>query len=195
MNVTFEDIFINYITNIVPSEKFNFPGIVNDDNLLYEPFKIMVTKALVEYEEINSDKDVPYIYESFRTHVLQRIYFNRGASKIRGGSLLSAGMHHFGIAVDIVNLKDKNGNRVKDPNEIIDWEELDYIALRKIMAAHGLSYLSWELCHFQAIPNSQQDDLRNYMFVRMKEWQSYNGLVADGIVGERTIKKAQERYL
>ena len=140
--MNFELVGKHYIEVIVPSDEFTKGSLCGNIDLLYPPFKAGVVDLLESYKQYNKDNDIPYILESYRSHALQNAYFYRGASKIRGGSILNAGMHHFGVAVDIVNLKDKNGNSTKDLNESVDWTELDYTLLRKLANSIGLSILS-----------------------------------------------------
>jgi len=105
-------------------------------------------------------------------------------------------MHHFGIAVDIVNLIDKNGNKTRDRGESVDWINIDYVTMRKVARSLGIFDLgAKEYCHFQAIPKINQSQLRHEVYDYVRIWQKASGLVADGIVGPKTIAKAKELYL
>jgi len=179
----FNEIAKHYVEKIIPSDSFSNGGVCGDMDLLFPLYKVDVMKLIVNYNEFNSGKDIPHVYESFRSHALQSIYYNRGASKIRGGNILNAGMHHFGIAVDIVNKK----------NNTIKWD-LDYTLLRNLANKIGLVSLSWELCHFQMIQTTEQTELRKTVYAYVVKWQKENGLVPDGIVGKKTIAKAKELY-
>lgn len=189
-----QEIAKHYVEIIVPSNEFQQGGVCGNLDLLFPLFKVDVMKLLANYKEFNGDNDVPYVLESYRSHTLQSAYYFRGASKIKGGNILNAGMHHFGIAVDIVNLKDKNGNGTKDLNEAVDWNNLDYTLLRKLADRIGLVSLSWELCHFQDIKTTEQQELRNAVYYYVKDWQKKNGLKPDGIIGKISIAKARELY-
>lgn len=194
--MNYKDLAEHYMSKIVTSDYFQVGEPVNDLNLLYSPFRNTIEAALEEYEEVNGDNDLPYIFETFRSHRQQWNYWYAGRSKVRGGNILTAGMHHFGIAVDIVNLIDKNGNRTKDRGEMVDWENIDYIAMRRVMTAYKAFNLgSYEMCHFQMIPMAEQSTLRHGMYDAIKEWQEKYDLVADGIVGLKTIAKAKEVFL
>ena len=136
----------HYYKVIRTSDKFNTKSPCNDIDLLYPEFKEKIDTLISAYLEEHQTE--PYILETYRSNTMQLIYFNRGASKIR-----TNGMHHYGIAVDIVG-KDKHGN--------IDWDVLDYEWLRHYAVKElGLTVLSWELAHFQFIPVSKQQELRN----------------------------------
>lgn len=179
----FEGIAKHYVEKIIPSDSFSNGGVCGNMDLLFPLFKVDVLKLIVSYNEFNSGKELPYVYESFRSHALQSIYYNRGSSKIRGGNILNAGMHHFGIAVDIVN---KTNSGVK-------WN-LDYTLLRKLADKIGMISLSWELCHFQMVKTTEQTELRKAVYQYLAGWQEENGLKPDGIVGNKTIAKAKELY-
>lgn len=185
----------HYIEVIVPSDNFQSAGVCGDFELLYPPFKARIENLIEEYHKYNPDEDIPYVLESFRSHALQNAYYYRGASKIRGGNILNAGMHHLGIAVDLVNLKDKNGNGFKDPGEVVDWKNLDYVLLRRIANGIGITTLAWEQCHFQHIQTSEQNEARQEVYNYVKQWQYNSNLKPDGIVGPKTIAKAKQLYL
>lgn len=185
-----------YLEHICISDKFSSPGPVSDSNLLYPAFYELIKKAIKQYERVNTDNDCPYLYETYRSHTLQNTYYYRGASKIRGGNILTAGMHHFGIAVDIINLQDKNGNKIKDKGEAVDWSNINYNTLRAITRPLGIFDLGgYEVCHFQAIPVSEQNNLRREVYYAVINFQRENNLVPDGIVGNKTIAKLKEFYL
>ena len=104
-------------------------------------------------------------------------------------------MHHFGIAEDIINLQDKNGNKIKDKGESVDWTNLDYKTMRNITRKMNISDLgNYEVCHFQYIPVSMQSELRELVFNAVKKFQSSHGLVPDGIVGPKTLEVIRKTY-
>lgn len=185
--MNYEDITNNYLFNICVSPDYQNPNPVNNIDYLYPEFKDLILQMLEEYERINLN-DCPYIYETYRSHTLQNTYYYRGASKIRGGNILTAGMHHFGTAVDIINLEDKNGNKIKDKGEAVDWNTIDYKSMRVISRKLGIYDLgNYEVCHFQAIPVSEQSQLRRYIYNKVIQFQKEHNLVPDGIIGNKTI--------
>ncbi len=185
----------HYIEKIVPSDKFLINGVCDIPDLLYKPFRDIISAMFKEYKEKNTDNDVPYAYETFRSHARQSYYYSIGSSPIRGGNILNAGMHHFGIAVDIVNLDDKNNNNIKDGKERVDWTNINYSLFRKLSQKYEVNFLSWEECHFQMIGVNQQGQLRREVYDYVKQWQRASGLLADGIVGPKTIAKTKSLYL
>lgn len=192
MNI--QEISRHYIEKIVPSEQFLTNQPCDTESLLYTPFAELVAEMIIEYNKKNTDNDVPVCFETFRSHARQNHYYSIGSTGIRGGNLLNAGMHHFGIAVDIVDLEDKNNNNIRDNGERVNWEHLNYKLFRELSQKYELNFLSWEECHFQYIGTNQQRQLRLAVYDYVKQWQHSNGLVADGIVGIRTITKAKELY-
>lgn len=185
----------HYIEKIVPSDSFLLNVACDKGSLLYPEFANTISQMLAEYNRKNTDDDVPVLYETFRSHARQNHYYNIGSSGIKGGNLLNAGMHHFGIAVDIVDLEDKNNNGKRDPGERVNWEHLNYRLFREMSQKYGVNFLSWEECHFQLIGTNQQNQLRRAVYDYVRQWQRDNGLLADGIVGPRTIAKAKLVYL
>lgn len=139
----------NYFKNTIQSsELYHSPKPVNDVDLLYPEFKDKVDELISIYKEDHEHE--PFILETYRSNDLQLSYFNRGASKIR-----KDGMHHFGIAVDLVALND-NGH--------VSYDILDYDSLRKTAKELGLTILTWELCHFQFVPVEKQNELRQICY-------------------------------
>lgn len=134
------DFFANVIYK---SDKYETQSPCNDTDLLFPPFYAIVMEMINAYQE--QHETIPFVLETYRSNTLQRIYFNRGASKIRQN-----GMHHYGIAVDLVGRA--NGQ--------IDYEVLDYAWLRDWAKNNGLTVLDWELAHFQFIPVASQNELR-----------------------------------
>lgn len=194
--MNYKSIAENYIKRIIPSDAFNEGELYNDIDLLVPEFKDNILILIEKYGEINTDADVPFINESFRSHKLQTAYYFNRSSKIMGGSIMNAGMHNLGIAVDIINLKDKNGNSVRDRGEAIDWDNIDYLKMREISRPMGIYDLKdYEACHFQGIPsNNEQKELRKFVYNAVIQFQKENGLKGDGIVGPLTIAKAKELF-
>ena len=46
---------------------------------------------------------------------------------------------------------------------------------------------NYEVCHFQAIPVSEQSQLRRYIYNKVIQFQKEHNLVPDGIIGNKTI--------
>ena len=132
-----------FVKNIRTSNYYRTQRPCNNVELLFPEFREIVNKMISEYLEVHQTE--PYILETYRSNDLQLLYFNRGASKIRMN-----GMHHYGIAVDLVGKVDGH----------IDYEVLDYEWLRSWAKENGLTVLSWELAHFQFISVDEQQTLR-----------------------------------
>lgn len=140
-----EEIAKWYKENIKTSDEFNTKSPCNNIDLLFPEFRSLIETMIKEYFEVHQTE--PYILETYRSNDLQKVYYNRGASKIR-----KDGMHHFGIAVDLVG-KDEDGH--------IDYDVLDYQWLRTWAQKNDIVVLNWELAHFQYISVSNQQTLRN----------------------------------
>jgi len=137
---------------IYDSPKYNTPNSCNDTDLLYPPFYEKIKKLETDYLEVH---ETPfYILETYRSNTLQQIYFNRGASQIR-----SNGMHHYGIAVDLVA---KINGKVR-------YDVLDYAWIRDYVSKDDnlwlkegdMTMLNFEDAHIQYIRVSQQNELRH----------------------------------
>lgn len=140
----YDDIVTNYYDKIKTSVYYDSIKPCNDFDLLYADFRLKIIELKSKYLEQHETE--PYILETYRSNDLQIVYYNRGASKTK-----KDGMHHFGIAVDIVG-KTENG---------IDYNILDYDWLRKYAKNNlGLTVLNFELGHFQYIPVENQNILR-----------------------------------
>jgi len=183
-----EEYIRHFFSKICLSDKFFFPGECKDPDLLFPPFLEKINSVKTEYNKYDYDHTV-FIYESFRSNELQRIYFNRGSSKIR-----RFGMHFYGIAADLVHLEDANNNNIQDKGEFVSWEKLNYPLLQELGNANDLTHLAWESCHFQLIPVSLQPNLRNFVTAQVVSFQQDNNLVPDGDVGPKTIAKLRSIY-
>lgn len=170
-----KSIAAHYVAKIIASDKFNNPNPCKDRNLLVKDFNEALTKSIEAFNKKYPDIEIVFV-ETYRSNVLQAIHYKNGASKVK-----KDGMHHFGIAADLafkINGKfSYNG---------------DYVHLRKCHEAQGLHLLGvWDQGHVQLIPVSEQQILRNEVTKAVKAFQKANGLVADGIVGPKTIAKAK----
>lgn len=141
----FEELRKHYQNVIRVSEYYNIIKPCNETSLLFPPFYEKIKELISAYLE--DHETMPYILETYRSNDLQKIYYNRGASKIRKN-----GMHHFGIAVDLV---------AKDENDHIRYDVLDYQWIRKKAREMSLFMLDWEDAHIQDIPVGLQNQLRN----------------------------------
>jgi peptidoglycan hydrolase-like protein with peptidoglycan-binding domain len=166
----FKEITDHYLQKILTSDKYLSPNVISDVDLLVPSFADKIQRLRTAYMEFH--ESTPVIFESYRSDVRQLICFQSGASKIR-----TSGMHHFGIAVDIIAL-DSKGNP--------SWNILDYGSLHKIASSLGLIYLDFEACHFQLIETWQQNLLRQAVTSAIIDFQKSHSLVTDGIPGIKT---------
>ena len=183
-----EEYIKHFFSQICLSDNYFSPRICQNPNLLYPPFMnklVNVSKEYNKYDQVNK----VFAYETFRSNELQKVYFNRGASKVR-----RFGMHFFGIAADLVHLDDKDGDDVQDKGEFVSWEKLNYSLLQELSNAQDLTHLAWETCHFQLIPVSLQQNLRNFVTAQVVSFQQDNNLIPDGDVGPKTIAKLRSIY-
>lgn len=172
------DIAAHYVSKLISNPLYNSANPVRDTALLFPAFLTLLTQAIKLFNARYPDIKVVFV-ETYRSNTLQLIHFNNGASKIR-----KDGMHHFAIAVDcFFNVDGKNTYNG------------DYKFLRECFSQVGLTLLGlWDMGHVQMIPISDQQNLRNEVAKAVKRFQSENGLVADGIVGKKTIAKAKEIF-
>jgi hypothetical protein len=141
----YEEIKTHFDEVIRNSDSYDTLKPCKDTSLLFPPFYEKIQELIKAYLEVHETE--PYILETYRSNDLQELYYHRGASKIRKN-----GMHHYGIAVDLV----------AKVNGKIDYDTLDYAWLRNYATKElGLTVLTWELAHFQYIPVSEQQALRN----------------------------------
>jgi hypothetical protein len=178
----------HFFSKICLSDKFFYPGECKNPDLLYPPFLNKINSVKTEYNKYDYDHTV-FIYESFRSNELQRIYFNRNSSKIR-----RYGMHFYGIAADLVHLDDKDNDGIQDNGEFVSWDKLNYPLLQELATSAELIHLTWEACHFQLIPVSLQQNIRNFVTAQVVSFQQDNNLVPDGDVGPKTIAKLRSIY-
>jgi len=166
----------HYIYKLIVSENYNSVKPIRDRSLLVPEFNEALTRSISKFNAKYPDIEIVFV-ETYRSNALQAIHYKNGASKIKKN-----GMHHYGIAADLAFQIDGkfsyNG---------------DYEYLRKCHEEEGLILLGlWDIGHVQFIPVSKQVDLRIEIVKGIKAFQKENGLVADGIVGPKTIAKAKE---
>ncbi|HRE41951.1 MAG TPA: peptidoglycan-binding protein [Ignavibacteria bacterium] len=174
----YKEIASHFISKIAPSKEYRNPSPVKDRELLFITFREKLESAIKKFNENYPDVEV-LVYETYRSNILQQKYFSSGVSRIRQN-----GMHHFGIAADCAF-------RIKGKFSYSG----DYKYLHKCFKDEGLVRLSWEEAHIQLIPVSSQELLRNEVNKEIKKFQKTNGLTADGIIGNKTLKKLSEIYL
>lgn len=132
MQIDINDIAQHYKNVLCKSPYFNSSKPVTDINLLYPPFKNLLSQSIQEFQ--NSYPGVMVgIGETYRGLPLQKYYKSVGSSKT------SSGTHPLGIAADTtVNKKYLN-------------------ALRAIYKKNGLTILGmWDPGHVQYIPINLQ---------------------------------------
>jgi peptidoglycan hydrolase-like protein with peptidoglycan-binding domain len=168
----------HYLSKIITSDGYLSPSPVREPSLLLSGFKEKIDELILRYNKYSDDE--VYILETYRSNSLQMTYFVRGASKIRKN-----GMHHYGIAADLVRGKD---------GKYLDYG-LDYQLLRRIAVNElGLTALSFEDAHYQFIPVSAQESLRSAVKSAIIDFQEQMSLSPDGLIGPRTIAKAKEIF-
>ncbi|MBI4087077.1 M15 family metallopeptidase [Candidatus Kaiserbacteria bacterium] len=130
-----------YTANIRPSPVYWQTGRSDGLELLYPPFALAILTLFVR---ARSEGLPVTIYETYRSQERQLQLFNQGATKLKKN-----GMHHFGIAADIVFLT-QSGNP--------SWAETNNWA--RIGAIGGALGLEWgglwsgfvDKPHFQLVP-------------------------------------------
>ena len=116
-------------------------GRVTDLDVLYPPFACSVIKL---FAKARIEQLFVCLFETYRSQERQLELFNKGATKLKKN-----GMHHFGIAADLVFL---------DPEKNPSWDDTyDWARLGKIGQDFGLEWGgSWnnfvDKPHFQLIP-------------------------------------------
>jgi hypothetical protein len=108
-----------YTDTIVPDPRFTSPNLVNDP-LLLEP--LMRANVMSLIADAHAQGVEFMIYETYRSQQRQLQLFNQGKSKLK-----NVGVHHFGLACDIV--KNKNGQP--------SWDG-DFSLLGKLGRKYGL---------------------------------------------------------
>lgn len=168
--LTLFDIIKHYFLKIVINDNYTLLNPCQNEELLFPEFHNRLKDILLTYSYHISD-DKPCFFETFRSLSRQHHLFNQGVTKIRTYS-----MHHFGLAADIVNSKNKS----------YQWN-LDYDILRRLAIQKELTVLNWELCHFQFIPVSMQGVIIHVINESTKIIQDLINVQIDGIIGVKTI--------
>lgn len=167
-----------YLRKVITNDSYFSKTRVSDTKLLFKPFYDLVMKSFEQYKKYYP-LSKPEIFETYRSNSLQLKYYNQGASKIKKN-----GMHHYSISADVTF-------RI---NGEITWHG-DYDYMRWLHRDNGLHLIArGDDGHVQFIKIAQQTELRNTVDKAVRKFQKENKLVVDGIVGNKTIKKAKEIF-
>ncbi|OGF80426.1 hypothetical protein A2W48_02965 [Candidatus Giovannonibacteria bacterium RIFCSPHIGHO2_12_44_12] len=133
-----------YEEKIKKHPQYTNSKLVADLNILYPPLALNILKifTLARKEGLSV-----CVYETYRSQERQTELFNKGVTKLK-----TNGMHHFGVATDIVFL-DRGNNPSWD--EKYDWKRLGEIG-----KSFGLIWggdWPWDKPHFQLIPATVPD--------------------------------------
>lgn len=144
-----------YNDKIKTHPNYNSKQLTTDLDILYPPFAFSIIKLFAQayQEELKVS-----IFETYRSQDRQLDLFNKGKTKLR-----TNGMHHFGVAVDIVFLDEKNN---PSWNEKYNWKRLGEIG-KSLGLIWGGDW-PWDKPHFQLIPATVQAQAKivakNYPF-------------------------------
>ena len=174
----FEEIVQHFLSKICTSDEALSDKRCSNPDLLFPPFKEKIDSVIKKY--LSNHEAIPEFFETYRSNKRQTDMHASGASDISIN-----GMHHFGIAVDLVTKTEKGK---------WNWDILDYDSIRSTAKELGLSLLNKEDCHIQLIPIAKQTTLRRAIFQGVKDFQKEHGLKSDGIVGLKTIAALKIAY-
>jgi len=158
--LTLNRIADHFQNKIKPSPVFDSAAPVKDQSLLVPEFRDLVNQMI----STASNKGISIVRkETYRSNTLQRSYYNNGASKIA-----SNGMHHYGIAWDLICL-DEQGKSIDSGSDKA------YREMRKVAAGMEIHLLpEWDAGHMQAVATSEQNALRNFINnYRASEFKGY----------------------
>ena len=174
----FNNIANFYFSYIVCADDYFSADIVRKVNLLYPPFKTRLNLMLDRFEELNSI-EIPKIFETYRSLKRQKYLYQENKTSVSTSSY-----HHFGLASDIVFIKDGK----------ITWEG-NYKLLTDLSIPLGLFKTSYnEQCHFEYLPDSELQKLRVFMTNKVKLFQQNYKLKVDGIIGPVTKSVMFQHY-
>lgn len=130
-----------YSEKIKTNPAYMFIGRVNAVDMLYPPFACAIIKL---FAKARSEGLMICLYETYRSQERQLELFNKGATKLKKN-----GMHHFGVAADLVFLN-TNGNPSWDGK--YNWARMGYIG-QNLGLEWGGSWVDFrDMPHFQFIP-------------------------------------------
>lgn len=122
--------------------------LVSDLDILYPQFSLLILKLFVSARK----EGLPIcIYETYRSQERQAELFSKGVTKLK-----TNGMHHFGIAADLVFLNGKNPSWDSKNN----WRRLGALG-QTLGLEWGGSWKSFvDLPHFQLIPATASEQAK-----------------------------------
>ncbi len=137
---------MNWYDDVIKkSPKYLSPTLVNDVDLLYPKFLLLILKTFVTARKEGLSVT---LFETYRSQQRQVELFARGVTRLQ-----TNGMHHFGIATDIVFLNGKNPSFAPNNN----WARLGAIG-RGFGLEWGGSWQGFvDLPHFQLVPATVAD--------------------------------------
>ena len=143
-----------YADYILNHPKFKTLNIVRDMDLLYPPFRLKVEDLV---KTANEGGLHVAVFETYRSNERQRRLFLTGKSGI-----LKNGMHHYGVAADVVFL-DRNGLWTWNmPTK--DWRALGQIGKGLGLVWGGDWKKFVDSVHFQFIPVAEQNLIRRGIY-------------------------------
>jgi len=136
-----------YEEKIKNNKYFLSEEIISDVNMLYPRFRFLILRLFAEAKREGLNVR---IYETYRSQARQRVLFERGHSE-----LVKNGMHHFGIASDVVFLDEKDNYIWRG-----DWDKLGAIG-RNLGLYWGGDWKTFkDNPHFQLVPATSEDQYR-----------------------------------
>jgi hypothetical protein len=85
-----------YLRILLINSKLNSSQPNSNQELLFPDFLSKLNDCINQYNNLYRNQEVTFA-ETYRSNVLQEIYYNNRASKIKKN-----GMHHYGIAADSI---------------------------------------------------------------------------------------------
>ncbi len=131
---------------------FNTIGIVNDPSFLYPPFREKIQRLIVIATESGLNVG---LYETYRSQARQLALFKQRKTKIKIN-----GMHHYGVAADIVFTTPGGGWTWTPRNGASDWKRLGQIC-KDLGLVWGGDWRGLVDCpHLQFVSVAEQDAIR-----------------------------------
>lgn len=154
-----------YEENIKKHPQYASMKVVSDLDILYPPFAFCILKT---FATARKEGLRVCIYETYRSQERQMSLFNQGVSKIK-----TNGMHHFGVATDIVFLDEKNNPSWDEKN---DWKRLGEIG-KELKLIWGGDW-PWDKPHFQLIPATVSEQAK----IIKGEYPQYDPLINQYVI-------------
>lgn len=149
-----------YTDTLCKSKLFNSNGVVRDVAMLYPPFKEKILNVLSLAKAAGLRV---VVFETYRSQARQQTLFKRGATRLK-----TNGMHHYGVACDIVFL-DEKGNPTWTEQERGDWAKLG-----KIIKSQGLVW-GGDWPRFTDKPHAQMPKVQEQPSVVSGKWFEKKG--------------------